>query len=119
MPETMRKFKEMADQAETIAIRLGGVNDIAKALAGALLHQTFLKAGKKSSIDSGNLDERIKNCANTLFGENSDAFRQNFEAKENILIKLNTKDLPVSSLKYENGRSEEHTSELQSQSNIV
>ena len=93
----------MADQAETIAIRLGGVNDIAKALAGALLHQTFLKAGKKSSIDSGNLDERIKNCANTLFGENSDAFRQNFEAKENILIKLNTKDLPVSSLKYENG----------------
>src|SRR3989344_2557049 len=103
MPETMRKFKEMADQAETIAIRLGGVNDIAKALAGALLHQTFLKAGKKSSIDSGNLDERIKNCANTLFGENSDAFRQNFEAKENILIKLNTKDLPVSSLKYENG----------------
>ncbi|MDP3934807.1 MAG: hypothetical protein Q8Q46_01130 [Candidatus Giovannonibacteria bacterium] len=99
----MQKFKEMADQAETIAVRMGKANDITKALAGALAHQTFLKAGKKSHIDSTNLSERTKNCVNALFDENSDAFLQNFEAKENILIKLNTKDLPVSSLKYENG----------------
>ncbi len=103
MSESMQKFKEMADQAETIAVRFGKANDIAKALAGALLHQTFLKAGKKSSIDSDNLNERTKNCVNALFDENSDAFRQNFEAKENILIKLDTKNLPVTSLKYENG----------------
>ncbi len=111
MSESMRKFKEMADGAETIAVRFGSprsaqseagkANDIAKALAGALAHQTFLKAGKKSHIDADNLNERTKNCVNALFDENSDAFRQNFEAKENILIKLDTKNFPVSSLKYE------------------
>jgi len=101
MSESIQKFKEMADRAETIAVRLGKADDIAKALAGALAHQTFLKAGKKSHIDSDNLSERTKNCVSVLFGENSNPFDRNFDATENILIKLDTKSLPVSSLKYE------------------
>src|SRR3989344_2496910 len=101
MSESMQKFKEMVDRAEIIAVRLCKANDIAKALTGAILHQIFLKAGKKSSIDSDTLNERIKNCVSALFDENSNPFGQNFDAKENILIKLDTKNLPVSSLKYE------------------
>lgn len=97
----MQKFKEMADRAETIAVRLGSAQDIAKALAGVLAHQTFLKAEKKSHIGADNLNERTKNCVSALFGENSNPFGRNFDAKENILIKLDTKNLSVSSLKYE------------------
>src|SRR3989344_979004 len=90
--EQMQKFKEVVEKSQTVAVRIGITDDISKILAGALLHQAFLKLGKRVNVDIQD-------------GETVSAFFEtplsNFEKEENILIKFDTEKIPVSELRYE------------------
>lgn len=90
--EQMQKFKEIVENSNTIAIRVGETNDISKILAGAMLHQAFFKLGKKVSSDIQNTE-----TVSAFF----EAPFANFAAEENILIKFDTEKLPISELRYE------------------
>lgn len=100
MTESVRKFKEIVDKSDSIAVQIGAPNDISKALAGALLHQTFLKLNKKSEIDMPRLADRVANSVSALLDQDRPSGEAP-RAKENVLIKINTLGLPISSLRYE------------------
>ncbi|MBI2020970.1 hypothetical protein HYS99_00465 [Candidatus Giovannonibacteria bacterium] len=94
MIEAMQKFKNTLDETETIAIRIGENHDIGKTLVAKILHASFLKLGKKSNLEfDGNT--KISDFLKVFFKE------ENTKLPENVLIKLDTKNLPVEELKYE------------------
>ena len=96
MTDSLMKFKEVVEKSKSIAVNTGSTEDISKIFAGILLHQAFLKLGKKSSTDFSET-ETIKSASRVLFGSPL----QNFENEENIFIKLDVNKLPISELRYE------------------
>ncbi|OGF63925.1 hypothetical protein A2661_02085 [Candidatus Giovannonibacteria bacterium RIFCSPHIGHO2_01_FULL_45_24] len=82
MSEAAEKFKEIVQKADSIAVSVAPANkelnlpDNKKLLAGSILHKFFLLLGKKSALNET-------------------------APEENVLIRLDTKKLPISELKYE------------------
>ena len=100
MSEAIKKFKEMLNGIETVAIRVGDTSDTQKLVAAALLHRTFEHLGKQSVLElpfaADASSEQTKQFLTELCGS--------WEAKnphEQLVIRLNAKEAPISELKYE------------------
>ncbi len=96
MTEAMQKFKNTLEKTATIAIRTGGTKDSAKILAAYILHSAFLKLGKKSNIETAGQSVGMQKFLKVFFDN-----LENSKMPENLLIKLDTKNIPVEELKYE------------------
>lgn len=101
MSETMQKFKDMVESAQTVAIKTGATNDIAKILTAAVLYQTIQKTEKKIVADLDRANQNIKNFLSAILETSPEHFSNVFEQPENILIKFDTNKLPISQLRYE------------------
>lgn len=99
MSEAVKKFKEAVEKTNTISVRTGWTNDLAKILSAAILHGLFLRLGKRSSLDINNYSEKVLNFLKILFTEA--VLNNNFASPERILIKLDTAKIPVEELNYE------------------
>ena len=98
--ESLAKFKEIVDRSQTFAVRCGKTWDASKILCAEILNQTLKKLGKESSSDINLAPENIKNCSSILLDLNLEQLNQP-SIKENILVKFDTKTLPIKGLKYE------------------
>lgn len=101
MTEAVQKFKDLVEKVDTVFIRFGKHANVSKVLAGATLHQAFLKLGKKSDIDLSVVADAYKKTALALSGSRATPFENRVQLKENVFIKLDTKKIPVSQLRYE------------------
>ncbi|KKT41811.1 MAG: hypothetical protein UW30_C0004G0010 [Candidatus Giovannonibacteria bacterium GW2011_GWA2_44_13b] len=99
MTEAVKKFKETLEKVGTVSIKTGDFGDLSKILAASLLHNLFIKLGKKSSVENWSSSEVFFGFLGHLF-ENS-SVNNNFAETEHILISLDTKKIPVSELNYE------------------
>src|SRR3989344_3501136 len=99
MTEAVKKFKETLEKVETVSIKTGDSNDISKILAASLLHNLFLKLGKKSSLENWSSSGAFSQYLESLFEKSF--LKDNLREPEHILIKLDTKKIPVSELNYE------------------
>ena len=122
MSEAIKKFKEILDGVETVAVCVGTAHNTQKLIAATLLHRTFEHLGKRSvfelpstakttpsdppslAIDRVTLgvDEKTKQFLTELCGS--------WETKnphEHLVIRLNTHEAPVAELKYEKEEIEE------------
>ncbi len=99
MNDAIKKFKEAVEKTSTVAVRTGETADLAKILSAALLHDLFLRLGKRSSLDINNYSGKIPELLKILFP--GTVMENNFSAPERILIKLDTKKIPVEELNYE------------------
>ena len=101
MTEAVQKFKDLVEKVDTVFIRFGKHANVSKVLAGATLHRAFLKLGKKSDIDLSVVADAYKKTALALSGSRATPFENRVQLKENVFIKLDTKKIPVSQLRYE------------------
>ncbi|MDO8522904.1 MAG: hypothetical protein Q7S12_01285 [bacterium] len=99
MIEAVKKFKEAVEKTNTISVKTGRTNDLAKILSAALLHGLFLRLGKRSSLDINNYSEKTLEFLKNLFV--NPILDNNFVPPERILIKLDTTKIPVEELNYE------------------
>lgn len=99
MNEAVKKFKETIEKTNTIAVRTGRTDDLAKVLSAAVLHGLFLRLGKRSSIDIENYSDKTLKLLEILCKNST--LKDNQTSTERILIKLDTKKIPVEELNYE------------------
>ncbi|OGF61694.1 hypothetical protein A2662_02265 [Candidatus Giovannonibacteria bacterium RIFCSPHIGHO2_01_FULL_45_33] len=99
MNDAVKKFKEAVEKINTVYVRTGQTNDLAKILSAAILHSLFLRLGKRSSLDINNYSEKVLKLLRILFTDS--VLDNNFSAPERVLIKLDTAKIPVEELNYE------------------
>lgn len=98
--ENLTKFKEIISKADTVIIKTSRTIDLTKVLAAELLSRALGILGKTTKFDISGAPENVRRGLFELLGENLPPAK-NLEEKENILIKLDTKKLPIAQLKYE------------------
>lgn len=96
MNDAIQKFKELIAGIQTVAICTDASNDIQKTLSAATLHRALSALGKKSILTLEKCDPKTKEYLELLLGPLASSHQE-----EQLIIKLNTQEMPVSELKYE------------------
>ncbi|MBI2023277.1 hypothetical protein HYT01_01790 [Candidatus Giovannonibacteria bacterium] len=96
MSEALKKFKDELEKVNSVAVVSGKSKSAPHALSSAILHSAFLKFGKKSHLQPTENAENVRKFTEAVVKN-----LENLPKPENILIKLDTKKIPVSELKYE------------------
>lgn len=95
MNDAIQKFKELLERVKTVSIDTGSNASLEKNIVAAVLHQSLVRLGKSSTLTHFE-DEKTKRFIEKLVGPIARTVTQ-----EHMVIKLDTKSMPVSELKYE------------------
>lgn len=96
MNEAIQKFKEMVAKVNSIVVATDTNPDTNKVFSATVLHAAFIGLGKNSLLEIGPIDEKSRRFLDALCGK-----IVNGTQKEHLVIKLDSKSMPVSELQYE------------------